>query len=261
MRRDGSRNCNISSIYSSERSPFAKYAVLWNMPPLRILIRNSCTLKITPFLVSVLVISACRTGNTDTNNSTTKASQPVAVPGIKNKFPVFEERQVDADSNIINSSGRKITVLYNSMDGFQGLKDSMIYFMTECVQCEPVQIFNDHLVFANQLEIFIDKTIYHDKKLVLMASSGFVHQQASYERRTKKFQFQAGKGELRFTEPFCMNADTYKLVLHYQSGDITINNIFDARFFEYDLDKNGATEQYVLSSRNCSQELTVFKIE
>jgi hypothetical protein len=129
------------------------------------------------------------------------------------------------------------------------------------MQCEPVQTFNDHLVFAGQLEIFTDKTIYHDKKLVLMASLGFVHQQASYERRTKKFQFQAGKGELRFTEPFCMNADTYKLVLHYQLGDITINNIFDARFFEYDLDKNGATEQYVLSSRNCSQELTVFKIQ
>jgi hypothetical protein len=259
MRRDGSRNCNISSIYSSERSAFAKYAVLWNIPPLRILIRNSCTLKITPFLVSILAISACRPGNT--NNSTTKVSQPVPAPVIKNKFPVFEERQVDADSNIINSSGKKITALYSSMDGLRGLKDSMIYFMTECMQCEPVQTFNDHLVFAGQLEIFIDKTIYHDKKLVLPTSSGFIHQQASYERRTKKFQFQNGKGELRFTEPFCMNADTYKLVLHYQSGDITINNIFDARFFEYDLDKNGLTEQYVLSSQNCSQELTVFKIE
>jgi hypothetical protein len=209
----------------------------------------------------MLAISACRSVNTDTNNSATKAIEPIPVPVIKSKFPVFEERQVEVDSNIINSSGKKITVLYNSMDGYPGPKDSMIYFMTECMQCEPVQTFNDHLVFAGQLEIFTDKTIYHDKKLALPASSAFVHQQASYERRTKKFQFQAGKGALRFTTPFCMNADTYKLVLHYQSGDITINNIYDARFFEYDLDKNGVAEQYVLSSRNCSQELTVFKIE
>jgi hypothetical protein len=218
-------------------------------------------LKITLFFIFILAITGCRPGNTDTKNLTTKSSQPAPVPGIKNKFPVFDERLAGSDSNIINNSGKRITVLYNSIADFPGPKDSMIYFMTECMQCEPVQTFNDHLVFASQLEIFFDKTIYRDKKLVLPAASKFIHQLGSYERRTKKFEFQSGRGELRFTEPFCMNADTYKLVLHYQSGDITIDNIFDARFFEYDLDKSGVTEQYILSSRNCSQELTVFKIE
>ncbi|HET6995024.1 MAG TPA: hypothetical protein VFI06_08580 [Chitinophagaceae bacterium] len=218
-------------------------------------------MRIALFLIFLLALSGCHSGISDEKKSNPDPLQPVPETGPNNKFPVFEGRPVGPDSNIINASSKKIAVLYNSVADFPGPKDSLIHFMTECMQCEPVQAFKDHLVFAKQLEVFIDKTIYHDTKLDVPVGSRFIHQLASYERKTKKFEFQAGKGELRFTEPFCMNADTYKLILHYKSGDIIINNIFDARFFEYDLDKNGVTEQYILSSRNCSQELTVFKIE
>ena len=58
----------------------------------------------------------------------------------------------------------------------------------------------------------------------------------------------------------CMDADLVTINLTYDNGFININNILMPSFFEYDLDKDGINEQYILGVRNCTQELILLRI-
>jgi hypothetical protein len=208
------------------------------------------------FFLWIIVIESCSSQQSD------KPGNVIQPTSLKKEYPSFTETDIVPDTNIINTAGKKITLLYNSVANFPGRSDSIIYFSTECMMCEPIETFNNHLIFARQLEIFDDKATYNPKELVLPPTSKFISRVGSWDRKKRnRFKFEGGKGEISYIEPSCNDADIYEITLSYPSGKIKINNLLNAQFFEYDLNKDGNKEQYFISTRNCSQEIALLKIK
>ena len=58
----------------------------------------------------------------------------------------------------------------------------------------------------------------------------------------------------------CNDSEYFNVKLFFKKGTITLKKLINATFFEYDLDKNGINEQYLIGSRNCTQELVLLRI-
>ncbi len=176
----------------------------------------------------------------------------------------FNGKEIINDSNIVNSSGHKIIVLYNSTVNLFSQKDSIGFrFTTECMFCEPIQVYKDHLIFASQLEIFGNKTLFNNRELTIDTSAVFIKRFGSNGRDSKpnNFNFSSGTGQIKYESHSCNDAELNTLTLNYKPGCIRIKNLLNAEFFEYDIDKDGTPEQYILATRNCSQELAILKIQ
>lgn len=70
------------------------------------------------------------------------------------------------------------------------------------------------------------------------------------------------QGKLKFTNQgySCNDSEYFTVKLFFKKGTITFKKLINATFFEYDLDKNGINEQYLIGSRNCTQELVLLRI-
>ncbi len=180
------------------------------------------------------------------------------------KEKVYASIEIVADSNITNTSNHKIFVQYNSVDRFLLKNDSVgIHFPTECMVCQSMKIYKGHLLFANQLEIFTEKTSLRDTRLSIDSFRKLKSIDPYFGSLSKKrlFSFSGGKGSITYLKQSCNDADFKKVLLNYNdSGSIKIKNVLDAVFFEYDLDKDGKPEQFILAMRNCSQELAILRI-
>ena len=172
----------------------------------------------------------------------------------------YDIQEINADTNIINTAHREISILYNSVDHFLKKTDTAgVYFITECLGCQPVQPYKDHLLFGNQLEIFTDHVVFHKEKI--LTNTPYIKRVESYgDRKPVKFSFLEGGGRINYINQSCNDADLYNVSLQYNSDEVKIGNVLNASFFEYDLNKDGEPEQYILASRNCSQELAVIRI-
>jgi hypothetical protein len=184
----------------------------------------------------------------------------IAVKSEQVTTSTYNSQEINAETNIINTAHRDISVLYNSIDHFLKRTDTTgVYFITECLGCQPVQPYQDHLLFGNQLEIFTDHVVFHKEKILTDTPS--IKRVESYgDRKPVKFSFLGGRGRINYIKQSCNDADLYTVNLQYNNGEVKIGNVLNASFFEYDLNKDGKPEQYILANRNCSQELAVVRI-
>jgi len=205
--------------------------------------------------VFLLFAIACCIHRPQQQEPTAKA---VEIPKPEKQSPPYE---ISNDSSIRNTSGKKIFLLYNSMEDRFIKSDSLYLFSTECMMCEPLDVYNDHFVYAHQLEIFDSSVRYSVRDLALSGKTVHLARTNIYDdRKPLKFRFSGGTAEMKYIKMSCNDADFYDVTLNYPSGSIKLNNVLNAEFFEYDLDKDGMKEQYILSTRNCTQEIALLKI-
>lgn len=196
-----------------------------------------------------------------TSNQKVKSTQQK--PAFKNgqlTSSTYNAKEIRSDTNIVNGTSREISVLYNSVDNFLKRTDTVgVYFVTECLGCQPMQPYQGHLLFGNQLEIFTDHVVFHKAKVLTDTPS--IKRVESYGvPKVVNFSFNEGRGRITYIKQSCNDADLYKVALHYGREEITIRNVLNASFFEYDLNRDGNPEQYILAHRNCSQELAIIRI-
>lgn len=166
------------------------------------------------------------------------------------------------DSMITNYSNKKIDLMFNGIENYlDGKRYQNVNFRTECMLCADVQKINHELLFANRLLIKSNEIEYLKSDRNLPEDLGLVH--LTYDKHTGddlKLEFGEGFGSIINIGQSCMDADLYQVTLYYSSGKIIIDSLLNASFFEYDLDNNHQKEQYLLGSRNCSQELVLLRI-
>jgi hypothetical protein len=175
---------------------------------------------------------------------------------------VYVSHEIISDTNIVNSSGHKIVALYNSINNFLSKTDTVgVHFSTECMMCEAVVPYRNHLIFANQLNLSPEKAVFNKAELSLLDSIESIKRVGSYGSfSTVNFTFSNGTGVIKHVGQSCNDAYFKEVTLKYKQGYIKIKNALNAEFFEYDLDNNGKLEQFILAMRNCSQELAVLQI-
>lgn len=171
--------------------------------------------------------------------------------------------QIDfTDKNINNKSDRKVDLLYNGIDNyFGGHESSIVRFRTEFMANLPMQEFNGGLLFGKRLLITADSIRFYKTNFDIPDSVNRINLFSDGRERTNpKFNFHGGTGSIKYTGISCNDADFNKVRLKFSSGDIIVDSLINASFFEYDLDADGQKEQYLLGVRNCSQELALLRI-
>lgn len=163
--------------------------------------------------------------------------------------------------NIRNKSDRKIDLLFNGIENYLGgVRNPSIHFRTEWMSGQPVQSYGGGLLFAKQLLITPDHIEYFNTKIVIPDSTNRL--QLIFddgERATTQFNFQGGKGSITYIGVSCNDADYNEVRLTFDKGQIIVDSLINATFFEYDLDSNGEKEQYLLGYRNCNQEIIILR--
>lgn len=164
------------------------------------------------------------------------------------------------NKNIENNSDSKIDLLFNGVTGYlEGYKDPDVSFNTECMSCQPVQEFNGGILFGKQLLITKDSIRYYKNTFDLPDSLNRINTISNAERKNLKFNFQQGNGNVSYIGMSCNDADFYKILLTYPTGQIIVDSLINASLFEYDLNKDGQKEQFLMGMRNCTQELVILR--
>ena len=208
------------------------------------------------YLILFFLLAGCTLRQDAPNTETVNAKE------IQTPERVYYSKEAGADTDIINESGHMVVVEYNSTNNFLLKTDTTgVHFSTECMVCEQIMPYKDHLVFANQMEMFPDKASFNQQELNFSDTAKAVKTIGSYGRSgIVRFPFSEGNGTIKHLKQSCNDADLKEVTLHYTTGDLKIKNVLNASFFEYDLDKDGKLEQFIMGTRNCSQELAIIRI-
>lgn len=182
---------------------------------------------------------------------------------IKVKDSIIVNYNLDvSDTCIINTTNRKVDFLINNSIGYLGKtsKEIMpISFNADYVFSNNLEVYNNDLLFEKQLLITPTNIIYFKKSI----KTNPIKRIASYmlfESKLVKFKFREGNGRIKFNKVSCNDTDLGDVTLNYDKGFIKFKKIINPAFFEYDLDKNGKNEQYIIGIRNCSQELIILRV-
>jgi hypothetical protein len=199
-------------------------------------------------------------------------------PATISGHPTTENPQVDSSAtdsiltfsfvmnfshqNISNKSDRQIDLLFNGIGNYLGgQRNDAVQFRTECLPCEPIQAYMGGLLFAKQLLITPAQIKYFKNDFDIPDSLNRIKFNTDgRERKNPRFLFKDGKGSIKYIGISCNDADFNKVQLTYPTGEIVIDSLINASFFEYDLNMNGQKEQYLLGSRSCNQEFVLLRI-
>lgn len=175
---------------------------------------------------------------------------------------VFSYKTDFDNPNISNRSDRKIDLLFNGVNNyFGGYPNPKVRFRTECLPCEPIQEYMGALLFAKRLLIMPDQIRFYSNDFAFSDTLDRIKTNRDNRKRINPtFLFSDGKGSIKHIGASCNDADFNMVRLLYPTGEIVIDSLINASFFEYDLNKDGQAEQYLLGSRNCSQELVLLRI-
>ncbi|HNU15247.1 MAG TPA: hypothetical protein PKI55_12390 [Chitinophagaceae bacterium] len=190
------------------------------------------------------------------------ADQSISNQPQVDSFHTFEYQIDFVDKNIINKSDRNVDLLFNGIDNyFGGKENSTVRFRTECMGCLSIQAYQGGLLFGKRLFITADNIKYYNNNIDIPDSINRVNLFSDGRERTNpKFNFKDGNVNIKYIGISCNDADFNRVRLTFPSGDIIIDSLINASFFEYDLDADGQKEQYLLGLRNCSQELAILRI-
>lgn len=213
------------------------------------------------YAVYILLILTCFGCGARTNNQTKNGNTTVD-SSVTDSILNFSIQYDIKDPNIENTSGKQIDLLFNGIDNFLGgSKNQDIIFRTECMFCETVQKYRNGLLFARRLLITSTGIKYKKSDFVSTGKPDPIKEyKYSPDYPRLNFSFEDGNGSIEFLHKSCNDSDFNVVILNYDNGFIKIKNILNAAFFEYDLDIDGKKEQYLLGSRNCSQELVILRI-
>ena len=216
-------------------------------------------LKSLIYLIAVLYFVSCD----NSSHEVSKISKTNGDSTLADSALVLNYKIDFRNNNIRNNTDKQIDFLFNGVDNYLGgHQHSGINFRTECMPCKPVQKFMGGLLFAKRLLITSDKIKFYKSDFNIPDSLNQIKLfTEGAERKDSKFNFADGKGSIKYIGMSCMDADFNKVHLSYNTGDIIIDSLINASFFEYDLDSNGRKEQYLLGTRNCSQELVILRIK
>jgi hypothetical protein len=166
------------------------------------------------------------------------------------------------DTSISNSTDNTIDILFNGAANYLGgQRNPKMNFTTECMVCEPVQVYKQGFLFGKRLYITKDSVIIYQSDRDISDTSAMIKMKGyDGERKAKKYKFSGGSLTMKYQGQSCNDADFVSVKLSYDKGAINFNNLINASLFEYDLDKNGINEQYLLGTRNCSQELVLLRV-
>jgi hypothetical protein len=179
-------------------------------------------------------------------------------------YPIIDFK----DSNITNTTPLKIDVLYNGIKNFlNGKLNKNVRFPTDCITCNAVQKFDNDLLFGKRLKFSKDKVELLNRDTTLPAKNNIPRIRSDYNRwsnkniqKQTKFKFSQGNGCIKFISHSCDDADFELIRLNYKNGFIEIKDLIGIELFEFDLDKDGIKEQYLMGMRNCTQELAIIRI-
>ena len=212
-------------------------------------------------ILLVLLVASCDNG-TKTVSDSSLSDKTKAESSTTDSVMTFSFVTNFSHPNITNKSDRQIDMLFNGIDNYLGGQSNPnVRFHTECMRCEPIQEYMGGLLFAKRLLISNDKITYFKtgfeipdslNRIELISDDG--------ERTNTKFEFTDGKGSIRYIGISCIDADFNKVSLLYTTGEVIIDSLINASFFEYDSDADGQKEQYLFGTRNCSQEFVILRI-
>lgn len=186
--------------------------------------------------------------------------KPISEIKIKTK-KIFEYKLNIIDSLIVNNSTKEIDVLINGVENFLGGKNLKLKIHSENIIDEPIQEFNNGLIYAKQLFISKKEITFYPNEMNIPKENLIVKTQTYTGKNLHKFNFIGGRdGKIKFIKNSCNDADFNQVALNYGNENIVIKNILNASFFEYDIDKDGYMEQYLLGTRNCSKEIVILRI-
>ena len=213
------------------------------------------------YIIGFLLLTSC----TSKPNKVTESeviNHPTTKTATIDTTLVLQYQTNFIDKNIINKSDRKVDLLFNGVEGYLGGHSNPdISFHTECMACQPVQEFNDGLLFGKRLHITTDNIKFYKNNFDISDSTNRINFISDGRERTNpKFDFKDGSGNIRYIGVSCNDADFNKVRLTFPTGEIIVDSLINASFFEYDLDKDGQKEQYLFGARNCSQELVILRV-
>jgi hypothetical protein len=213
------------------------------------------------YILLILLVASCD-NKTKTISDNSVIDQPKTHTSAKDSILTFSFVTNFRHQNISNKSDRQIDLLFNGVDNYLGGQSNhKVHFQTECLPCEPIQEYLGGLLFAKRLLITTDQIKYFKNNFVIPDSLNSIKLYSDERERTNpKFQFTDGKGSIKYVGISCNDADFNKVRLTYPTGEIVIDSIINASFFEYDVNTDGQKEQYLLGSRSCSQEFVLLRI-
>ena len=137
----------------------------------------------------------------------------------------------------------------------------MIHFKSECLVCEPLYSYKNGFIIGRKL------LITKDSNSIVSVNRAITDTLKKIPTFTIKSKSKINKNlidgsvELSFSKILCLDSWLINVVLQYKVGTISINDIPNAVFFEYDLDGDGTNEQYIFGAVICSQELILLQIK
>ena len=209
----------------------------------------------------ILSVTSCDNKPETTSNSSLTNKQKADTTIIPNTL-TFPFEINFSNPNISNKSDREIDLLFNGVNNYLGgQRNPKVDFYTECLQCEQVQKRNGGLLFAKHLLIMPDQIKYYKNFIPTNDSINLVKFKTPDEKnKNLKFQFSDGNASIKYLGISCDDADFNKVRITYPTGEIIIDSLINASFFEYDLNMNGVKEQYLFGTRTCSQEFVLLRI-
>lgn len=223
--------------------------------------KNRQKLKHFIYGILVLLITSCDNKKTSvTDRSVTDKTE--IDPSVMDSILTFAFVPNFSHSNISNNSDRQIDLLFNNIHNYLGGQSNYkVHFRTECLRCEPIQEFMGGLLFAKRLLITTNQIKYYKEDFGIPDSHNRIEFNSDHRERTNpKFKFTSGKGSIKYIGASCSDADFNKVRLSYATGEIVIDSLINASFFEYDLNSDGQIEQYLMGTRNCNQEFIILRI-
>lgn len=209
------------------------------------------------FIAIILFVVSCG------NEPTIKTYEKPNTDSLKtDSILTFSYKNNISDVNISNSSDRKIDILFNSLKHYLGgQKNDRINFRAECLICQPIKEYHGGLLFAKRFFITQDQIKFLKNDINTSEDNKSVELYTKRQEKTNAmFQFSAGNCSIKFQGISCNDSSFNKVNLSYPTGTITFDSLINARFFEYDLNRDGQMEQYLFGARNCSQELVLLRI-
>lgn len=216
-------------------------------------------MKHLPLLLFSIFINSC---SNQTQNPVT-ISEANILQDTKQDSTFYVEiiREIN-DSSITNNTDKTIDILFNGINNYLGgHKNPKLNFATECMMCEPVQVYQQGFLFGKKLYVTKDTVIIYEKDRNISDTTGLIKMKNYYgERRPKKYKLSNSSLMMKFQGQSCTDADFVSVSLCYGKDTINFNKLINASLFEYDLNNDGIEEQYLLGSRNCSQELVLLRV-
>jgi len=161
---------------------------------------------------------------------------------------------------IHNSTSRRVDLLMNSVNGYLGGHFCRsIRLPTECMACEPFEPAEGGFVYARFFKFGPDSARYSSGG----ASGNSRTKSITTFHVSKKFQKKSFPGKVvtfRHAGTSCDDANLVNVEIRYPDGSVRLDSVLDPLFFEYDIDVDSEKEQFVLGSRDCSQEMVLFRI-